>query len=180
MSPRVKPRPSTLSSRPRSSYAEYRSARHELLDNAQPTLYGRPVVVVPDLPTSAANARSAIFGDISAAYTVRRVTGLGLQRLERQDVDKSARVVHVARTHVEGMTKAYGKTSASVREVPLSAVAIAALDDVPPRLDTRLVFYGPRGAHVNLRNFRRREWHPALEAAGIEPRRIYDLRSNPA
>ena len=97
--------------------------------------------------------------------------------LERQDVDRGGTVVHIARTHVEGVTKAYGKTSASVREVPLSGLAVAALDDVPARLDTRLVFYGPRGAHVNLRNFRRREWHPALEAAGIEPRRIYDLRS---
>ena len=97
--------------------------------------------------------------------------------LERQDVNRAAGVVHVTRTHVEGVTKAYGKTSASVREVPLSAAALTALDDVPARLDTRLVFYGPRGAHVNLRNFRRREWHPALEAAGVSPRRIYDLRS---
>ncbi len=97
--------------------------------------------------------------------------------LERQDVDRAAGVARVVRTHVEGRTKQYGKTSASVREVPLSARALAALDDVPARLDTRLVFYGPRGRHVNLRNFRRREWHPALEAAGVPPRRIYDLRS---
>lgn len=97
--------------------------------------------------------------------------------LERQDVNRAAGVAHVVRTHVEGVTKAYGKTSASVREVPLSSLAVAALDDVPARLDTRLVFYGPRGAHVNLRNFRRREWHPALEAAGVPSRRIYDLRS---
>jgi integrase len=40
-----------------------------------------------------------------------------------------------------------------------------------------MVFPGPRKAHVNLRNFRRREWHPALEAAGVPSRRIYDLRS---
>jgi integrase len=64
-----------------------------------------------------------------------------------------------------------------VREVPLSSRALAALDDAAPRLDSRLAFPGPRGAHVNLRNFRRREWHPALEAAGVSPRRIYDLRS---
>jgi integrase len=64
-----------------------------------------------------------------------------------------------------------------VREVPLTALAVAALDDVPPRLDTRLVFPGPRGGHINLRNFRRREWHPALDAADVPSRRIYDLRS---
>jgi integrase len=97
--------------------------------------------------------------------------------LERQDIDRRACVVRVARTHVEGRTKQYGKTSGSTREIPLSARAIAALDDVVPRLDTRLVFPGPRGAHVNLRNFRKREWIPALDAAGIPPRRIYDLRS---
>lgn len=50
------------------------------LHTAEPTLYGRPVAVVPDLPASAANARSVVFGDIEQAYTVRRVTGLGLQR----------------------------------------------------------------------------------------------------
>jgi integrase len=113
---------------------------------------------------------------------IRFAAGTGMRpeewsALERQDVDRAAGVVHVARTHVEGVTKAYGKTSASVREVPLSAAALDALEAVPPRLDTRLVFYGQRGAHVNLRNFRRREWHPALEAAGVPSRRIYDLRS---
>jgi integrase len=39
------------------------------------------------------------------------------------------------------------------------------------------VFPGSRGAHVNLRNFRRREWKPALEAASGPAWRIYDLRS---
>ena len=97
--------------------------------------------------------------------------------LERQDVDRRAGTVRVARTHVEGRTKAYGKTSGSTREVPLSARALAALDEIPARLDTRLLFPGPRGAHVNLRNFRKREWIPALDAAGVPPRRIYDLRS---
>src|SRR5439155_25320444 len=87
--------------------------------------------------------------------------------IERQDIDRKAGVVRVTRTHVEGRTKQYGKTSGSVREVPLSARALAALDDVTPRLDTRLQFPGPPGAHVNLRNFRKREWIPALDAAGV-------------
>ena len=49
---------------------------------AEPSLYSRPVSILPDLPTSAANARSIVFGDINAAYTVRRVSGLGLQRID--------------------------------------------------------------------------------------------------
>ena len=32
------------------------------------------------------------------------------------------------------------------------------------------------GAVVDLKNFRRSQWKPALDAAGIPPRRIYDLR----
>ena len=27
-----------------------------------------------------------------------------------------------------------------------------------------------------MHNFARRDWHPALEAAGLPPRRVYDLR----
>lgn len=46
----------------------------------QPTLFARPVYVSPDFPAAAANARSAFFGDLSLAYTVRRVRGLGVQR----------------------------------------------------------------------------------------------------
>jgi HK97 family phage major capsid protein len=51
------------------------------LHSSTPTLMGRPVTVSPDLPAAAANARSVVFGDISAAYTVRRVSGIGLQRI---------------------------------------------------------------------------------------------------
>jgi HK97 family phage major capsid protein len=39
------------------------------------------VYVSPDFPAAAANARSAFFGDLSLAYTVRRVRGLGVQRI---------------------------------------------------------------------------------------------------
>ena len=50
------------------------------LHAAEPTLLGRPVYVSPELPTSAANARSLVFGDIAAGYAVRRQRGLGLQK----------------------------------------------------------------------------------------------------
>jgi integrase len=97
--------------------------------------------------------------------------------LERGDIDRAAGVAHVRRTVVDGRAKPYGKTGGSAREVPLSSLAIAALDDLPARLDTRLLFPGLRGGHLSLRNFRKREWHPALDAADLRPRRIYDLRS---
>jgi integrase len=59
----------------------------------------------------------------------------------------------------------------------LPARALEALETLPRRLDTRLVFTGPRGSYIDLRNWRKREWKPALEAAGLlRSRRPYDLR----
>jgi integrase len=55
--------------------------------------------------------------------------------------------------------------------------AADALEAIPPRLDTSLQVPALRGGHINLHNWRSREWKPAIRAAGIEPaRRIYDLR----
>ena len=43
---------------------------------------------------------------------------------------------------------------------------------------TPLLFPAPGGGPLNLNNFRRREWLPAVEASGVaRPARIYDLRS---
>jgi integrase len=88
--------------------------------------------------------------------------------LERRDVDRSGRVLTVRGT----------KTRGSHRQVPLSGRAQAALDRLPARIDTPLLFPAPGGRRLNLDNFRRREWGPAVTAAGItKPARIYDLRS---
>jgi hypothetical protein len=73
----------------------------------------------------------------------------------------------------------------SRREVPLTAAALAALDEVPPRIDSRYVFTTSRkvpGSNepgpFDVANFRRRVWAPAIDSAGIaKPARIYDLRS---
>jgi uncharacterized protein with GYD domain len=77
--------------------------------------------------------------------------------LERRDVDRQERIVNVRRTVSSGEVVELGKTNASRRQVPLSQRALAALDDLPPRLDTPLLFAGVRGGVLNLANFRRRE-----------------------
>jgi len=42
---------------------------------------------------------------------------------------------------------------------------------------TRLcLFPAARGGHIDLEKFRHREWAPAIRAAGIEHRRVYDCR----
>ncbi len=96
--------------------------------------------------------------------------------LERRDVDKTARRVYVEREHVEGVTKPYGKTAASRRVVPLTQTALDAIESLPPRIDSALLFPAVRGGYMNLRNWRRREWDTAIDAAGIAKATPYVLR----
>ena len=49
-----------------------------------------------------------------------------------------------------------------------------ALRELPRR--EGFLFPASEGRRINIDNFRRREWAPALKAAGIEHRRIYDMR----
>src|SRR3712207_7370575 len=47
-----------------------------------------------------------------------------------------------------------------------------------PRIDTPLVFPAPAGGHIDLDNWRLREWYPALEAAGLHKRDRKSTRLN--
>jgi len=95
--------------------------------------------------------------------------------LEQRDVDREAQVVYVRRTFRNGRIKT-PKTKASVRAVPLQAVALAALDELPPA-ECPLLFPSANGGYFDLHNFRNRNWRRAQKAAGITPlRRVYDLR----
>jgi integrase len=97
--------------------------------------------------------------------------------LERKHVDRRRRLVKVEQANVEATIVPRLKTKNSRREVPLTGRALAALDRLPPRLDTPLLFPAPEGGPINLDNFRRRVWSPAVEAAGIAtPATPYDMR----
>jgi integrase len=96
--------------------------------------------------------------------------------LERRDLDREAGVVTVERVYSQGRLKPCAKTSRQRRRVPLRQRVRDALEAIPPRLDSPLLFPAARGGHIDLEKFRHREWAPALRAAGIPHRRIYDLR----
>lgn len=96
--------------------------------------------------------------------------------LERRDVDRAAGVVTIERVYSQGRLKPCAKTSRQRRRVPLRQRVLDALDALPPRLDSPLLFPAARGGHIDCEKFRHREWAPALRAAGIPHRRIYDLR----
>jgi integrase len=94
--------------------------------------------------------------------------------LERKDLQDGAVVVQ--RRFANGRLVDYPKTERSRRRVPLTDRAKAALAEIPPRLDSRIVFAAPEGGHLNLDSWRFREWTPALEAAGVRQRGPYHLR----
>jgi integrase len=96
--------------------------------------------------------------------------------LEHRDIDPDARVAYVRRAYRNGRVKC-PKTAASVRAVPLQAIALGALERLPRNGRSPLVFPSPNGGYFDLHNFRNRHWKPAQLAAGITPRRrVYDLR----
>jgi integrase len=65
----------------------------------------------------------------------------------------------------------------SYRSVPLQAVAMKALEQLPVGDGNDLVFPAPEGGSFDLHNFRNRYGKAARTEAGIRPvRRVYDLR----
>ena len=93
---------------------------------------------------------------------------------ERRDVDRRNPAIAVARRFAHGRLKSYPKTQR--RRVPLTPRALAALDMLPVRIDTPVLFPGRWGDQLNLNNWANRIWYPALRAAGVDIRGPYHLR----
>jgi integrase len=160
------------------------AVRVSLIDVNVATLVANPEPKRTEVPMFASVAELEITGaEMSAAYQAVPVfvglTGLRVEEwlgLERRDVDRAGRVVHVRRVYVDGQLRPYGKQSGSLRAVPLVDDAIAALATLPARIDTPILFPAVGGGRLNLHNWRRDEWAPALKAAGLPYRRPNSLR----
>jgi integrase len=125
------------------------------------------------------NALAAELGPVYGPLVVFAAeTGLRTNEwaaVERKDIVRGDRpAVVVQRRYSDGVLTPFPKTVR--RRVPLTPRAITAVEAVPARLDTMLLFPASEGGHVNLDNWRTREWYPALEAAGVERRGVYSLR----
>jgi integrase len=95
--------------------------------------------------------------------------------LERSDVDREARLVRVCKRFSGGELK-QGTKTVPERFVPLRARVLEALDAIPPRIDTPLLFPAPKGGHIGLDDWRSEHWTPAVRAAGLQHRQPYATR----
>jgi len=123
------------------------------------------------------------------------ISGLGLRRgealaLRWLDVDFERNLLFVRRQNIRGRIEEKTKTDAGTRTVPLFANVRAALEARAKRLelppvrwlanDRRLIFANSLGGPLEPTNWSRREWKPALTAAGIEDLHVHDLRHSAA
>ena len=89
-------------------------------------------------------------------------------------MDLERRVISIRRSFAKGRLKDDTKTAGSSRGIPLRARVVEALEAIPMRRG--ILFPAATGGRTAINNWRQREWRPALEAAGVRHRRIYDLR----
>jgi integrase len=120
-------------------------------------------------PDSLDRMRELVAGELR--YPALAIVGVGrglrpeeLFALHRSDVDRSERLLWVRRRFTGGVLKEGGKTDGSVRTVPLRQRVLEALDAMPKRIDTPILFPAARGGYIDVEKFRQQGvhlWHLA-------------------
>jgi len=125
----------------------------------------------------------AIAAELTARYRAIPIVlaGTGLRPeelygLERRDIDRENAVLSVERVFTQGRLKPCMKSDRQRRRVPLRAKVLEALDAMPTRIDTPILFPAADGGRIRHATFRLRHWTPALRAAGLDHRGVYAAR----
>jgi integrase len=109
-----------------------------------------------------------------ARKRAKRAPAAGAGAAEGRALDLEAGVLTIRRAYAKGKLKTYAKTARSRRRVALRNKVIAALEGLDHRQGA--VFPAAGDGRIDINNWRSREWTPALKAADVEHRRIYDMR----
>lgn len=117
---------------------------------------------------------------LTAAYTGCRFGELAGLKTQRLDLLRRSLTVAVSLSEVRGQVKlAPPKTAAARRQLALPKFLTEELNHhlatCPPSAEG-FVFTAPEGGPLLRRNFRRREWLPAVRRSVGEPMRFHDLR----
>ena len=104
----------------------------------------------------------------------------GVRRDDLEWREQSGWVLHV-RKQVQSGKLTTLKTADSVRDVPVPPDLWEMIEThlrlfPPQNSECGVLFPSPQGKLLNANNFRRREWYPALQRAGIEKRHPHVLR----
>lgn len=91
-------------------------------------------------------------------------------------MSKAARTCLIEKTFTKGSLARLAKTERSLRTITLSETALSAVEEAEAWSNGPLLFPAAMGGHINLDNWRRRVWYPALDRVGLERRPPYALR----
>ena len=148
---------------------------------ASPKRYSEPTRVQPFASWSEVLAVAEQAGSHGPLIRFACATGLRPEEwiaLRWSALDLVYRTLSVLRVVVDGVEyEAQGKVPGALRTVELAAPAVRALDELPRPLDRdAIVFPAAKGGVIHLDNWRQRVWKPAVAAAGLPHRPLYQMR----